>query len=81
MGLTKKAVLSFETLVKSYAAMQSNMVSRLQSLSQSIETASPGEFLLAQFSMAQVSQIGDSISNLIAQGNKICNTSVQNQLR
>jgi hypothetical protein len=44
-----------------------------------LSAATPGKFLLLQFSMSQVTQVGDSISNLISQVNSMINNSVRNQ--
>jgi len=73
------ARLTFTTLIKKYVNLQSDTVKKIQSLASSISSASPGKFLLAQFAMSQVTQIGDSISNLIAQVNTVINKAVQNQ--
>ena len=42
-------------------------------------SADPGQFLQVQFAMSQLTQIGNSISNLIAQINSVINHMVQNQ--
>lgn len=79
MGETKWATISFTTLIKQYVALQSKVVSQVRAVASSISSATPGKFLLLQFSMSQVTQIGDSISNLIAQVQTVINKMVQNQ--
>jgi hypothetical protein len=77
--LDPKASLSFNELITKYSALQACVVKQIKSLASSLSKASPGKFLLAQFGMSQVTQIGDSISNLIAQVNAVINYSVRQQ--
>jgi hypothetical protein len=71
--------LSFNTLIRAYSKLQSQIVSQVRSVSSRISTATPGKFLLLQFSMSQVTQIGESLSNLIGQVQSVINTAVRNQ--
>jgi hypothetical protein len=71
--------LSFTTLIMAYKNLQSQLVSQVRVLSRSSSTANPGSFILLQFQMSQVTQIGESISNVIAQVNSVINHAVQNQ--
>ena len=71
--------ITFATLVKQYIAMQSKVVSAVRSVASRISQATPGKFLLLQFEMSQVTQIGDSISNLISQVMSVINNAVRNQ--
>lgn len=73
------ATLSFSKLISTYSKIQKQVVSQVKSVASSISAATPGKFLLLQFSMSQVTQIGDSISNLISQVNSMINTAVRNQ--
>ena len=74
-GLT----VSFSSLISAYRKIQSKLMSQVKNLSRSTSKATPGTFILLQFQMAQVTQIGESISNLIAQVNSVINHAVQNQ--
>ena len=74
-----KCSLTFSTLINKYMKIQSNVVKQVQSLASSICAATPGKFLLVQFAMSQVTQIGESISNLITQINSMINMAVRNQ--
>jgi hypothetical protein len=74
-----KASLSFHTLITRYVALQKQVVSQVRDLASHISGATPGKFLLVQFSMSQVTQIGESISNMIAQVNTVINMAVRNQ--
>lgn len=74
-----KCTLSFSGLISKYRDLQSKVVKQVQSLASSICKATPGKFLLVQFSMSQVTQIGESLSNLINQVNVMINNSIRNQ--
>jgi hypothetical protein len=71
--------LSFTTLIKAYQRLQSGLVSQVRKLASKMSQATPGSFILLQFQMSQVTQIGESISNLIAQVNSVINHAVNNQ--
>lgn len=71
--------LSFTTLIKSYQKLQSQLVGQVRRLASNMSSATPGKFILIQFQMSQVTQIGESISNLIGQVNKVINNAVNNQ--
>ena len=71
--------LTFSTLIKQYIVLQSKVVSAVRAVASRISQATPGRFLLLQFMMSQVTQIGESISNLISQVQSIINMSVRNQ--
>jgi len=71
--------ITFSTLIKRYVQLQSAIISQVRNIASNISTATPGKFLLLQFGMAQVTQIGESISNLISQVNSMINNAVRNQ--
>ena len=73
------ATISFSTLIKKYMQMQSAVVSMVRSVASRMSSATPGKFLLLQFAMSQVTQIGDSISNLLAQVNTVISNAIKNQ--
>ncbi len=73
------ATISFNTLISQYIKLQSQVVSQVRSVASRISSATPGKFLLLQFSMSQVTQIGESISNLISQVMSVINNMVRNQ--
>jgi hypothetical protein len=71
--------LSFTTLINNYKKLQSQLMSQVRGLASKISQATPGSFILLQFQMSQITQIGESISNLIAQVNSVINHAVGNQ--
>lgn len=71
--------LSFHSLISAYKKLQSGLVQQVRALASKSSQATPGSFILLQFQMSQVTQIGESISNLIAQVNSLINKAVQNQ--
>lgn len=79
MALTNWCTLSFGSLINQYKNIQSQLVQQVKQLASRASLATPGRFLLVQFQMSQVTQIGDSISNLIAQVQSMINKAVQNQ--
>jgi hypothetical protein len=79
MGETQWCTISFSTLIKQYMHLQSKVISQVRSVASRISSATPGKFLLLQFSMSQVTQIGESISNLISQVQAVVNNMVRNQ--
>ncbi|MCP5492513.1 MAG: hypothetical protein H7A40_05670 [Chlamydiales bacterium] len=79
MGDSNWATLSFSTLITAYTKLQSQLVSMVRTLASTISNATPGKFLLLQFGMAQVTQIGETISNLISQVNSMIMAVVRNQ--
>ncbi len=80
-GETSWATISFTTLIKVYINLQSQVVSQVRSVASRISAATPGKFLLLQFSMSQVTQIGETISNLIGQVNSVISSSIRNQAK
>jgi hypothetical protein len=77
--ITIWATLSFGDLINTYTKIQSQLVQQVKNLASRSSLATPGRFLLLQFQMSQVTQIGDSISNLISQVQSMIMTSIRNQ--
>ena len=71
--------LSFHSLISAYKRLQDALVKQVRALASKMSQATPGSFILLQFQMSQVTQIGESISNLIAQVNSVINHAVNNQ--
>ena len=71
--------ISFSDLITKYKEIQSSVVAQVKALASSVCQATPGKFLLVQFAMSQVTQIGESISNLISQVNSMINMAIRNQ--
>lgn len=74
-GLT----ISFNSLIEAYKKLQSTLVQSVRRLASKMSTANPGSFILLQFQMSQVTQMGESISNLISQVNTVISHAIQNQ--
>ena len=73
------ASITLNMLISAYIKLQSTFISQVKAVSSKISGATPGKFLLLQFSMSQVTQIGDSISNLISQVQSVVMNAVRNQ--
>lgn len=65
--LTANPELSFTTLINEYAKVQQKVLDKVKEVASRMSVATPGKFLLLQFGMSQVSQIGQSISNMVGQ--------------
>ena len=76
---TPQLTISFTSLISAYKRLQSQLLSQVRGLASKISQATPGSFILLQFQMSQITQIGESISNLIAQVNSVINHAVGNQ--
>jgi len=79
MVTTPGVTLTFTSLISAYKKLQSGLVKQVRALASKISQATPGSFILLQFQMSQVTQIGESISNLISQVNSVINAAVRNQ--
>ncbi len=71
--------LSFHTLISAYKRLQDQLVKQVRGLASKMSQATPGSFILLQFEMAQVTQMGESISNLISQVNTVISNAIRNQ--
>jgi len=71
--------LSFTSLISSYKKLQSGLMVQVRSLASKMSQANPGQFILLQFQMSQVTQVGETISNMISQVNSIIRQTIQNQ--
>jgi len=71
--------LSFHSLISAYKRLQDALVLQVRALASKLCNAQPGMFILLQFQMAQVTQMGESISNLISQVNSVISASIRNQ--
>ncbi len=79
MSESQWCTISFSTLIKQYQKLQSQVVSQVRAVASRVSSATPGKFLLLQFSMSQVTQIGESVSNLISQVQQCIMNMVRNQ--
>ena len=71
--------LTFNTLINKYSDLQKQVLKKVREVASRISVATPGKFLLLQFAMSQVTQIGDSISNLVSQVQAVIMNSIRNQ--
>jgi hypothetical protein len=76
----KMTTLSFSSLISAYKKLQSGLMVQVKQLASKMSQANPGQFILLQFQMSQVTQVGESISNLISQVNSVINKTVSNQI-
>ncbi len=77
--MTYWGTITFNTLIKNYIKMQSQVLSLVRKVSSHSSQATPGKFLMLQFQMSNVAQVGSSISNLLAQVNTVISKTISNQ--
>ena len=73
------STVSFTELLTKYKVVQSSLMVKVKTLASQLCQTNPAQFILIQFQMSQVTQVGESISNLIAQINALISNSVRNQ--
>ena len=78
MGIPK-APLSLNKLMEAYSKLQCSVMQQVAQSACNISSAQPGQFLMLQFMMSTVSQVGQSISNLVNQVQSMIMNSVRNQ--
>lgn len=75
----RMATINLSGLMASYSHLQSTVMAQVAASACNITQAQPGQFLMLQFMMSTVSQVGQSISNLVSQVQGLINNSVRNQ--
>jgi hypothetical protein len=71
--------IDFNQLIKVYNVAQDQVTQQIQSLASNFQQVNAGQFIMLQFSMSQMTQIGESISNCVAMVNKAIGNAIQNQ--
>lgn len=77
--MSKDSVIDFGDIIANYNKLQDSVMADVKKLASKMSSANPGQFILLQFKMSQVTQVGESISNLISQVNSVINNTVRNQ--
>lgn len=68
----------FTSMINWFKKREADLADSLEAIAAAASAATPGEFLLLQFEMASVTQMGDSIANLMAQLNNLIANSIRN---
>lgn len=71
--------VNFGDLIKQFNTVQTQVMAQVQNLAANFSKTNPGQFMLLQFTMSKLTQVGDSISNLIATFNSGINSMIRNQ--
>ena len=71
--------LNWNSILDKYSKVQSAVQSKVMHLMSNMSALDPVNFLKAQFYMSQMTQCGQSMSNLIATFNQMINAAVSNQ--
>lgn len=70
--------VTFNELIARYNTIQAALVEKVKALGSNMDSTNPGAFILIQFEMAQVTQVGESISNLVSQLNGCISATIRN---
>jgi hypothetical protein len=70
--------INFSCLIKQYETLQKNLTNQVKRLGSISSTTNPGTFILIQFQMSQVTQVGESISTMIANVNSLISKAISN---
>jgi len=65
--------LSLSTMMNAYSKLQESVMTQVEASACNISSTNPGQFLVLQFMMSTVSQVGQSISNLVSQVQSLVN--------
>lgn len=68
--------LDLTSLLKSYDTVNSSLTEELEKVAANPSTTNPGQFLLLQMKTSSLAQIGESISNIIANANSVIKNAV-----
>lgn len=79
MSTGDKSSLDLNQLLTSYNTFNQMVQDQLQQIAKDPNTVSPGQFLQLQMQTSSLAQIGESISNIIANANSVVKNAVQNQ--
>jgi hypothetical protein len=72
-------IVNYDDLIKKYEQAQADLMIQMEEASKHISCgAQAGQFLILQFKMGSLTQIGESISNMISQLCSIINNSIRN---
>lgn len=70
--------IGFKLMIDRYTDAQGKVARLVASLAKNMSSVAPGSFLMLQFMMGNLTQIGDSISNVISSLNGIAKNSISN---
>ncbi|OGN63055.1 MAG: hypothetical protein A3F09_01525 [Chlamydiae bacterium RIFCSPHIGHO2_12_FULL_49_11] len=79
MGTFDTPDIKAKQLICLYNTMQKKLTSKVASLTAKGTAMTPGDFLLIQMQMAKVAQVGESLSNMLAQLSTVVQNAIRNQ--
>ena len=77
--MSYNSTLSLTKMMSAYSNLQASVMTQVEASACNISSTNPGQFLVLQFMMSTVSQVGQSISNLVSQVQSLVNNAVRNQ--
>jgi hypothetical protein len=70
--------LQFQKMIDKYTDAQKKVANLVMCLSSKMTSVSPGQFLMLQFQVGNLTQIGDGISNVVSSLNGIAKNAISN---
>lgn len=71
-------IIGFTEIMAQYIKRQEKVVSLMSSLGGTSSQIQPGKFIMLQFAMSQVAQIGQSVSNVVSTITSVISNAVRN---
>lgn len=78
MSLDPFDKIGFKSIMQKYIARQQQVVNLMDSLGGTASQIQPGKFIMLQFAMSQVAQIGQSVSNVVSTITSVITNAVRN---
>lgn len=70
--------IGFKEIMENYVARQAKVINLMSSLGGTASQIQPGKFIMLQFAMSQVAQIGQSVSNVVSTITSVISNAVRN---
>lgn len=71
-------IIGFKEMMAQYIKRQEKVVNLMSSLGGTSSQIQPGKFIMLQFAMSQVAQIGQSVSNVVSTITSVISNAVRN---
>lgn len=71
-------IIGFQEIMAKYIQRQQKVVELMSSLGGTSSQIQPGKFIMLQFAMSQVAQIGQSVSNVVSTITSVISNAVRN---
>lgn len=69
---------AYFSMISSFGQMQNSIMSAMMYMSEHYSEMNPADFMMLQFMMGELSQVGESISNMLSTVNQLNANSIRN---